>query len=109
MKLIFPPGVFNIVHGGADAASILLEHPDIKGVTFVGSTEIGKGVYKKCGGTGRRAVVQTSAKNFMVVMPDANIEATIPSLMTSFFGNTGQRCLSGANLVIVGKDDAFGR
>ena len=43
----------------------------------------------------------------MVVMPDANIEATIPSLMTSFFGNAGQRCLSGANLVIVGKDDAF--
>ena len=103
----FPPGVYNIVHGGADAASILLEHPDIKGVTFVGSTEIGKGVYKKCGETGKRAIVQTSAKNFMVVMPDANIEATIPSLMTSFFGNTGQRCLSGANLVIVGNDDAF--
>ena len=103
----FPPGVYNIVHGGADAASILLEHPDIKGVTFVGSTEIGKGVYKKCGETGKRAIVQTSAKNFMVVMPDANIEVTIPSLMTSFFGNTGQRCLSGANLVIVGNDDAF--
>jgi len=103
----FPPGVYNIVHGGADAASILLEHPDIKGVTFVGSTEIGKGVYKKCGETGKRAIVQTSAKNFMVVMPDVNIEATIPSLMTSFFGNTGQRCLSGANLVIVGNDDAF--
>jgi len=103
----FPPGVYNIVHGGADVASILVEHPDIKGVTFVGSTEIGKDVYKKCGETGRRAIVQTSAKNFMVVMPDANIEATIPALMTSFFGNTGQRCLSGANLVIVGKDNAF--
>jgi len=103
----FPPGVYNVVEGGADAASILIEHPDIKGVTFVGSTTIGKGVYQKCGENCKRAVVQTSAKNFMVVMPDANIEATIPSLLTSFFGNAGQRCLSGANLIIVGEDDAF--
>lgn len=103
----FPPGVYNVVNGGADAASILLEHPDIKGVTFVGTTEVGKGVYKKCGETGKRAIVQTAAKNFMVVMPDCDVERTIPALMTSFFGNAGQRCLSGANLVIVGKDDAF--
>ena len=104
----FPPGVYNVVHGGAEVASILLEHPDIKGVTFVGTTKIGKDiVYRKCGETGKRAIIQTSAKNFLVVMPDANIERTIPALMTSFFGNTGQRCLSGANLVIVGKDDVF--
>ena len=103
----FPPGVYNVVHGGADAASIMIEHPDIKGVTFVGTTKVGKDIYKKCGETGKRAIVQTSAKNFLVVMPDTNIEGTIPALMTSFFGNTGQRCLSGANLVIVGKDDAF--
>ncbi len=104
----FPPGVYNVVHGEADTVSILLEHPDIKGVTFVGSTKIGKDVvYKKCGETGKRAIVQTSAKNYLVVMPDTNIEATIPALMTSVFGNTGQRCLSGANLVIVGKDDTF--
>jgi malonate-semialdehyde dehydrogenase (acetylating)/methylmalonate-semialdehyde dehydrogenase len=102
-----PPGVFNVVHGSAEAASILLEHPDIKGATFVGTTSIGKEVYRKCGETCKRSIVQVSAKNFMVVMPDANIEATIPALMTSFFGNSGQRCLSGANLVIVGKDDAF--
>jgi malonate-semialdehyde dehydrogenase (acetylating)/methylmalonate-semialdehyde dehydrogenase len=102
----FPPGVYNVVHGGADAASALLEHPDIKGVTFVGTTRIGKDVYKKCADTGKRAIVQTSAKNFLLVMPDANIVGTIPALMTSFFGNTGQRCLSGANLVIVG-DDTF--
>jgi len=103
----FPPGVYNVVHGGADAASVLLEHPDIKGVTFVGTTKIGKDIYKKCGETGKRAIVQTGAKNFLIVMPDANIERTIPALMTSFFGNTGQRCLSGANLVIVGKDNTF--
>ncbi len=102
-----PAGVYNIIHGGADSASVLLEHPDIRGITFVGSTEIGKKVYNKCSETYKRAIVQTSAKNFVVVMPDANIEATIPALMTSFFGNTGQRCLSGANLVIVGENNAF--
>jgi len=105
----FPPGVYNVVHGGADVASILLEHPDIKGVTFVGSTKVGKGIYKKCGETGKRAIVQGAAKNFMVVIPDCDVDRTIAALMTSFFGNAGQRCLSGANLVIVGKDDAFYR
>ena len=105
----FPPGVYNLVHGGADAAGVLLEHPDIKGATFVGTSQIGRDIYKKCGETGKRAIVQGAAKNFMVVMPDANVEGTIPALMTSFFGNTGQRCLSGANLVIVGQDDTFYR
>jgi malonate-semialdehyde dehydrogenase (acetylating)/methylmalonate-semialdehyde dehydrogenase len=104
----FPPGVYNVVHGDAGAAAALLESPDIKGVTFVGTTDVGKNIiYKKCGETGKRAIVQGAAKNFLVVMPDANIERTIPALMTSFFGNTGQRCLAGANLLVVGKDDAF--
>jgi malonate-semialdehyde dehydrogenase (acetylating) / methylmalonate-semialdehyde dehydrogenase len=102
-----PPGVYNVVQGGADVAKILMEHEDIKGVTFVGSTNVGKEIYKKCGEVGKRVIAQTSAKNFMVVMPDADIAGTIPALMTSFFGNAGQRCLSGANLVIVGKDDSF--
>jgi len=105
----FPPGVFNVVHGGADVASVLLQHPDIRGVTFVGTTAIGRDICKKCAETGKRYIVQTSAKNFLLVMPDAELERTIPSLMTSFFGNTGQRCLSGANLVVVGNDDAFYR
>ncbi len=103
----FPPGVYNVVHGGAEVAQILMEHPDIKGITFVGTTTVGREVYRKCGETCKRAIVQVSAKNFLVVMPDAQIDATIASLLTSFFGNTGQRCLSGANLVIVGKDDGF--
>jgi malonate-semialdehyde dehydrogenase (acetylating)/methylmalonate-semialdehyde dehydrogenase len=103
----FPPGVYNVVHGGAEVAQILMEHPDVKGVTFVGTTAIGREVYKKCGETCKRAIVQVSAKNFLLVMPDANVEATIPALLTSFFGNTGQRCLSGANLVMVGEDDHF--
>ena len=103
----FPPGVYNLIHGGAEAAQILMEHPDIKGITFVGTTSVGREVYKKCGETCKRSAVQVSAKNFLLVMPDATVEATIPALLTSFFGNAGQRCLSGANLVMVGKDDGF--
>lgn len=99
----FPPGVWNVVHGGEEVVSVLLEHPDIVGIAFVGSTKVGKDViYRRCGETGKRAIVQGAAKNFLLVMPDAVVESTVAALMTSFFGNTGQRCLSGANLVIIG-------
>lgn len=102
-----PPGVYNLIHGGANAATALLEHPDIVGVTFVGSTPVGRIIYRKCGETGKRVIAQCGAKNFLVIMPDADLERTIPALMTSFYGNTGQRCLSGANALVVGRDNAF--
>ena len=105
----FPPGVVNMVHGGQEAGNQLLEHPDIKGITFVGSTRVGRLIYQKCGETGKRAIVQGGAKNFLVVLPDADIVNTISSMLTSFYGNAGQRCLSGANAIIVGKDDDFYR
>ena len=103
----FPPGVWNVVHGGRTVVSGMLEHPGIVGIAFVGSTPTAKFIYKTCGETGKRVIAQGGAKNFMVIMPDTNVRATVPALMTSFFGNTGQRCLSGANLVIVGDDDRF--
>jgi len=103
----FPPGVINVVLGGAEAAITLVDHPDMKGVTFVGTTKIGKDIYTRAAAGGKRAIIQTSASNFLLVMPDCNVEATIPALMTSFFGNTGQRCLSGQQLVIVGGDKFY--
>jgi malonate-semialdehyde dehydrogenase (acetylating)/methylmalonate-semialdehyde dehydrogenase len=106
----FPPGVWNLVHGGAPQAIQLLDHHGPAGYCFVGSTQVGRDVYRRCGETGRRVIAQCSAKNFLLVMPDAVLERTIPACMTSFFGNTGQRCLSGANLVVVGeglRDRAF--
>jgi malonate-semialdehyde dehydrogenase (acetylating)/methylmalonate-semialdehyde dehydrogenase len=104
----FPPGVWNVVNGGRTVVNGMLEHPDIAGITFVGSTPTGRDViYKKCGETGKRVIAQCGAKNSMVIMPDCNVQATIPALMTSFFGNAGQRCLAGANLIIVGDDDKF--
>jgi malonate-semialdehyde dehydrogenase (acetylating)/methylmalonate-semialdehyde dehydrogenase len=105
----FPPGVWNVVHGGERAASRLIDHKDTKGAAFVGSTSIGREVYRKCGEAGKRAIVQGSAKNFLVVMEDADRKKTILSLISSFYGNTGQRCLAGSNLIIVGKDDGFYR
>lgn len=100
----FPPGVWNVVNGGRTVVSGMLEHPDIEGICFVGSTPVARDViYKKCGETGKRVIAQAGAKNFMLVMPDAKLEATIAACMTSFYGNAGQRCLSGANLVVVGE------
>jgi malonate-semialdehyde dehydrogenase (acetylating)/methylmalonate-semialdehyde dehydrogenase len=100
----FPPGVWNVVNGGRTVVSGMLDHPDIRGICFVGSTPVGRDVvYKRCGETGKRVIAQTGAKNFLLVMPDANLERTIASCMTSFYGNTGQRCLSGADLVVVGE------
>ena len=103
-----PPGVWNVVNGDRDAVSAMLDSPYIAGITFVGRTSTARDVIcKRCGETGKRVIAQGSAKNFMVIMPDCNVDKTVPAMMTSFFGNTGQRCLSGANLLIVGKDDRF--
>jgi malonate-semialdehyde dehydrogenase (acetylating)/methylmalonate-semialdehyde dehydrogenase len=100
----FPPGVWNVVNGGRAVVSALLDHPDIIGICFVGSTPVAKDViYKRCGETGKRVIAQAGAKNFLLIMPDADLERTLAACMTSFFGNTGQRCLSGANLLIVGE------
>jgi len=104
----FPPGVWNVVHGGRTVVNGMLDHPGIVGIAFVGSTPTARDViYPRCGATGKRVIAQGGAKNFMVIMPDANVRATVLALMTSFFGNTGQRCLSGANLVIVGEDGFY--
>jgi len=100
----FPPGVWNVVNGGRTIVSGMLDHPDIEGICFVGSTPVARDViYKRCGETAKRVVAQAGAKNFLLVMPDADLEKTIASCMTSFYGNAGQRCLSGANLVVVGE------
>jgi len=104
----FPPGVWNMVHGGRTVVNGMLEHPDIQGITFVGSTPVMRDViYPGCGNTGKRCIAQGGAANILVIMPDCNVDATIPGLLTSFFGNAGQRCLAGQTLVVVGEDNNF--
>jgi malonate-semialdehyde dehydrogenase (acetylating)/methylmalonate-semialdehyde dehydrogenase len=98
----FPEGVINLVHGGTDAATAIMEHPDVVGVSFVGSTHVGKIIYETCAKNGKRVQVQGGAKNYMVVMPDANLEKSVLNIMGSSFGCAGQRCLAGSVLVTVG-------
>lgn len=97
-----PPGVVNMIHGSKEVNEALVAHRDIKGVAFVGSTPVAKSIYRLAGEHGKRALCQGGAKNYVVVMPDADLARTVAALLPSFYGNTGQRCLSGANLVAVG-------
>jgi malonate-semialdehyde dehydrogenase (acetylating)/methylmalonate-semialdehyde dehydrogenase len=103
-----PPGVVNLVHGGVDAADAIMEHPEMQGVTFVGSTPVARQVYKRCGELGKRVIAQGGAKNYVVIMPDAPLDQAMVSLVASFYGNAGQRCLAAANLIVIG-DDQFHR
>ena len=97
-----PKGVANLVNGTKDVVDTLLESPEIKGVSFVGSSAVAKYVYKKATNNGKRAQCQGGAKNFMVAMPDADLDNTVDNLVGSFFGGAGERCLAGAVLLAVG-------
>ena len=98
----FPEGVVNMVHGAHDVVNAFLDHPDIEGISFVGSTPTAKYIYQRCGETGKRVQSLGGAKNIVAVTPGTDLEASMPSLITSFYGCSGQRCLSGALLVPVG-------
>ena len=98
----FPDGVINMVNGDKEAVDALLVDPRVRGISFVGSTPVARYIYETAAKHGKRVQCQGGAKNFLTVMPDANLDAAIPNLIASFYGNTGQRCLAGANLVPVG-------
>lgn len=102
-KCDFPPGVINLVHGSKDVVNCILRHHNIKGVSFVGSTPVGKYIYKTAAENGKRVQCQTGAKNFLVVMPDAKLDRAIPNMLHSFFGCAGERCLAGSILLAVGE------
>jgi malonate-semialdehyde dehydrogenase (acetylating)/methylmalonate-semialdehyde dehydrogenase len=99
----FPPGVLNLVNGGKQTVSALLENADVKGVSFVGSSKVARIVYEKCGATGKRVQSLGGAKNLVVVMPDASLEATVPALIHAAYGCAGQRCLAAAVVIAVGE------
>ncbi|UCE11889.1 MAG: CoA-acylating methylmalonate-semialdehyde dehydrogenase [Candidatus Thorarchaeota archaeon] len=101
-ELGLPKGVLNLVHGGSEVVNAMIESPDTVGMSFVGSTRVGKLLYQKCAEQGKRAQSQSGAKNFLTVMPDCNLESTVAALLTSFYGCTGQRCLAGGVILAVG-------
>ncbi len=99
----FPPGVLNLVNGAKGVVDALLTHPDVAGVSFVGSTPVGKYIYATAAANGKRAQCQAGAKNCLVVTPDAVLDRTVAAILTSAFGTAGQRCLSGALVLAVGE------
>ena len=97
-----PPGVLNIVHGGKRVVDAICTHPDIVAVSFVGSTAVGTHVYSLASEHGKRVQCMMGAKNHAVVMPDANKEQSLNSLVGATFGAAGQRCMATSVTVLVG-------
>lgn len=102
----FPPGVFNVVHGDRTAAERLVEHPDVAGISFVGTSRVAQKIAVRCAETGKRCQALGSAKNHLVAMPDAKLEPMIRNMVTSCYGCAGQRCMASSAIVCVG-DDAY--
>lgn len=102
-----PDGVLNVVHGAHDVVNGLLEHPDVKAISFVGSQPVAKYVYETAAANGKRVQALAGAKNHHIVMPDANIEKTVESIVNSAFGSAGERCMACSAVVVVGDNDAF--
>jgi malonate-semialdehyde dehydrogenase (acetylating)/methylmalonate-semialdehyde dehydrogenase len=98
-----PDGVFNIVNGSHDAVNGILEHPGIEAVSFVGSQPVAEHVYTHGSAHGKRVQALAGAKNSMVVMPDAVLDQAVPNIISSAYGNAGERCLAGSVLVAVGE------
>ena len=101
-----PAGVFNVVNGDKVAVDALLEHPGVNAISFVGSTPIAEYVYKTGTGNGKRVQALGGAKNHLVVMPDADLDAAVDALMGSAFGSAGERCMAISIAVAVGDEVA---
>ncbi len=99
-----PEGVFNIVHGDKEIVDAILDHPDIKAVSFVGSTPIAEYVYRRGTAAGKRMQALGGAKNHMVVMPDADLDQAADALMGAGYGSAGERCMAVSVAVPVGKE-----
>ena len=97
-----PAGVFNVVHGDKVAVDRLLEHPDVKSVSFVGSTPIARYVYETATSFGKRVQALGGAKNHMVVLPDADLDLAADAAVNAGFGSAGERCMAISAVVVVG-------
>ena len=97
-----PDGVFNVVQGDKEAVDALVEHPDVKAISFVGSTPIANSLYENGARHGKRVQALGGAKNHMVVMPDADIEQAVDALIGAAYGSAGERCMAISVAVLVG-------
>jgi malonate-semialdehyde dehydrogenase (acetylating)/methylmalonate-semialdehyde dehydrogenase len=97
-----PPGVLNVLHGDAEAVNALCTDPRIQAVSFVGSTPIARHVYETSARSGKRVQAMGGAKNHLVVLPDADVDMTVESLMGAAYGSAGERCMAISVAVVVG-------
>ncbi|WP_319529203.1 CoA-acylating methylmalonate-semialdehyde dehydrogenase [uncultured Cohaesibacter sp.] len=106
MQAGLPKGVINVVHGDKSAVDTLLDHPDIKAVSFVGSTPIAEYVYRRGTDSAKRVQALGGAKNHMIIMPDADMEQAADALMGAGFGSAGERCMAVSVAVPIGEETA---
>jgi malonate-semialdehyde dehydrogenase (acetylating)/methylmalonate-semialdehyde dehydrogenase len=100
----FAKGVVNLINGGPETVNAILDHPDVRAVSFVGSTPVARHVYSRAAKNGKRVQSQGGAKNPILILPDADPEMTIRIVTDSVFGNAGQRCLAASLVVTVGEE-----
>lgn len=101
-QLDLPKGLINLVHGGKPTVDALLDHSEIKAISFVGSTNVARYIYQRGAANGKRVQAQGGAKNPVIVMPDADIEMAAKIIADSVYGCAGQRCLAASNIITVG-------
>ena len=98
----FPDGVFNVVHGAKETVEALIDHPQVRAISSVGSSAAAKNIYTRAAERGKRVQALGGAKNHLVVMPDADLDLAAPGVFSSAFSNGGQRCLAGSVGIAVG-------
>src|SRR5207248_1080690 len=97
-----PDGVFNVIMGDRVAVDAVLEHPDVAAVSFVGSTPIARYVYETATASGKRCQALGGAKNHLIVLPDADVDAAADAAVSAGYGSAGERCMAVSAIVAVG-------
>ncbi len=106
-EMDLPKGLLSLVHGGKDAVDAMLQHPKLKTISFVGSTDVARYIYSEGSKYGKRVQAQGGAKNPVVIMPDADIDMTTKIIIDSVYGCAGQRCLAASVIIPVGDKGRF--
>jgi malonate-semialdehyde dehydrogenase (acetylating)/methylmalonate-semialdehyde dehydrogenase len=102
-KAGLPKGVINLVHGGRDCVDALLTHPKVRAISFVGSTPVAKYIFETATRQGKRVQSNGGAKNFIVILPDADLEPSVTGVKEAAFGCAGERCMAGSTAIVVGE------
>jgi malonate-semialdehyde dehydrogenase (acetylating)/methylmalonate-semialdehyde dehydrogenase len=103
MESGLPPGVFNVIHGGRDCVDALLKHPLVQAISFVGSTPVARYIYETGIQHGKRVQAAGGAKNFVLIMPDAEVDASSTGILEAAFGCAGERCMAGSTAIAIGE------